>query len=257
MLSNPPSRNQLHLRQRQHRRQNSTPTAIEAVKSEGLPNIHPPRPRPGLSHRRGLSLDTRRQQLSPFAATTTIGQDFTTVSTATTTNTTGPAHPQHVLRESQQQRTARPGLDTPTNFVFPANQTGDTYLLSPRGTPQHQRFQNFAPQETFAISPQFSANHAKTDKANFLTTSTSMGSEDLEFLHTDSALSTPTYTTFDEPFPGTQTQQGWLSEGEIASTRRTSRRISNGIMDRVCKFETMTMEAARPLTPPHQNVPGM
>ncbi|KAF8860735.1 hypothetical protein BDZ45DRAFT_574080, partial [Acephala macrosclerotiorum] len=58
MLSNPT--NNLHNRQRQHRRQNSTPNAFEPVKVSNLPNIQ----RHG-GHRRGMSLDTRRRQTPP------------------------------------------------------------------------------------------------------------------------------------------------------------------------------------------------
>ncbi|GJC91524.1 C2H2 transcription factor swi5 [Colletotrichum higginsianum] len=76
------------------------------------------------------------------------------------------------------------------------------------------------------------------------------GSKDFELFASDSALSTPSFMNFGDT-PGTP--QGWISEGETASTRRSSRRISNGIMDRVAKFETMGMEMQRPMTPPHQD----
>ncbi|KAF4635709.1 hypothetical protein G7Y89_g2398 [Cudoniella acicularis] len=58
MLSNPT--NNLHNRQRQHRRQNSTPTAFEPVKANNLPNLQ----RHG-THRRGMSLDQRRRPTPP------------------------------------------------------------------------------------------------------------------------------------------------------------------------------------------------
>ncbi|GJC77507.1 hypothetical protein ColLi_00345 [Colletotrichum liriopes] len=74
--------------------------------------------------------------------------------------------------------------------------------------------------------------------------------KDFELFASDSALSTPSFMNFSDT-PGTP--QGWISEGETASTRRSSRRISNGIMDRVNKFETMGMEMQRPMTPPHQD----
>jgi regulatory protein SWI5 len=73
-------------------------------------------------------------------------------------------------------------------------------------------------------------------------------SEDL--FNNGSALSTPTFMNFQES-PSTQ---GWTSEGDTTSTRRSSRRISNGIMDRVNKFETLGLEdLQRPITPPNQN----
>ncbi|KAA8566663.1 hypothetical protein EYC84_009201 [Monilinia fructicola] len=51
MLSNPT--NNLQNRHRQHRRQNSTPTAFDAVKANNLPPVQ------RHAHRRGMSLDTR------------------------------------------------------------------------------------------------------------------------------------------------------------------------------------------------------
>lgn len=68
-----------------------------------------------------------------------------------------------------------------------------------------------------------------------------------------SALSTPTFADFQESTAGAP---GWISEGDTASSRRGSRRISNGIMDRVAKFENMGDVPSRPLTPTQQNVPG-
>src|SRR6478609_8776490 len=107
MLSNPSG---LHARQKQHRRQNSTPTAFEGVK---IPNL--PTTQRQSAHRRGLSLDIRRQQSSSTASpTTTSTRQKYMVST--NTNSTGLAnHPQHnVLREAQQQRIqARPGTQNP------------------------------------------------------------------------------------------------------------------------------------------------
>jgi regulatory protein SWI5 len=268
MLSNPTPQSNLHLRQRLHRRQNSTPTAFEAVKIEAQPNspnLHQPRPRHGVSHRRGLSLDTRRQQLSPSTARTTVGQDFTTVSTTTTTNTKGLAtHPQQVLRESQQQRAVRPGLRTPRNFDVQNTQDGENYLLSPQGTPHSQRFHSFVPQgANVPVSSQDFSDYLgkmnvdlKRQQFDFIANSASIGSESFGLFSSDSALSTPTYLTFADDLPSATSQQGWLSEGETTSTRRTSRRISNGILDRVAKFETMTMDAARPVTPPPQNAQG-
>jgi regulatory protein SWI5 len=94
----------------------------------------------------------------------------------------------------------------------------------------------------------------KKNQSNFLANN-ALGSEDLEFFASDSALSTPTFLTFGDASADVASQQGWISEGETASTRRTSRRISNGIMDRVAKYENMVGPDAvqRPLTPPNQN----
>lgn len=47
--------------------------------------------------------------------------------------------------------------------------------------------------------------------------------------------------------------QGWASEEETSSTRRSARRVSNGILDRVVKFEGMQQMDGmqRPATPPN------
>ncbi|KAJ9148688.1 Metallothionein expression activator 1 [Pleurostoma richardsiae] len=250
MLSNPTTTGGLHARQRQHRRQNSTPTAYEAVKIANLPNIQQ---RQHASHRRGLSLDTRRQQhhqqhttMGRRSPTTTLRQEFTT----------------HVLREAQQQRLARPGPGQAYANMAPHND--ENYLLSPHGTPQSQRFDTAAcyggsPQQQDCMGipfdvygGQMNANMRRSPVsfANNMT-----GAQDFElFAPPDSAMSTPTFLNFQEsPSPS----QGWTSEGETTSTRRSSRRISNGIMDRVAKFENMGMEGPqRPITPPNQNVAG-
>ncbi|KAI9771405.1 MAG: hypothetical protein M1835_006433 [Candelina submexicana] len=85
MLSNPNTN--LHQRQRQHRRQNSTPTVFETTKVPLLPAKPTQRQGP---HRRRLSLDHR----SPHRrqAPLTPQDDIT-----------------HTLREAQQHKLARPG----------------------------------------------------------------------------------------------------------------------------------------------------
>lgn len=82
--------------------------------------------------------------------------------------------------------------------------------------------------------------------------------QEYEIFGPDSALSTPTFMSFPEPSPA-GSGQGWISEGETASThsRRGSRRISGGIMDKVAKYESLANNMVqRPATPPAQNVNG-
>jgi len=87
--------------------------------------------------------------------------------------------------------------------------------------------------------------------------------QEFEFFGPDSALSTPTFMTFPDTSPA-GSGQGWISEGETTSAhaRRNSRRISNGILDKVAKFESMvnsnSMDASaqRPATPPGHNLNG-
>lgn len=77
------------------------------------------------------------------------------------------------------------------------------------------------------------------------------GGKDFDIFNNDSALSTPTFINFPD---GPRAAQGWVSEGDTCSTRRTSRRISNGIMGRVSKFENLVVDGLqRPITPPNQN----
>ncbi|WYZ34074.1 hypothetical protein EsH8_I_000350 [Colletotrichum jinshuiense] len=249
MLSNNPPTSNLHARHRAHRRQNSTPTAFEAVKIQPLPN-NVQRQR-ALGHRRGLSLDTRRQ-------------DFAMVSMNTNT---GLAQPQHVLREAQQQRfQARPGPRQQANLrqqhhqqqlqqqqqMYMAANDHENYLMSPHGTPQAQRFDASCFDSTPIQYNQYASQMNGMMPKNQQPYAASMeGNKDFELFGPDSALSTPSFMNFsDTP----NTPQGWISEGDTASTRRSSRRISNGIMDRVNKFETMGVEQMqRPMTPPHQD----
>jgi hypothetical protein len=92
-MSNPPSA--LQQRQRLHRRQNSTPVAFEAMK---VPSMPPTAQRPN-AHRRGQSFDQqsairRQHQAGNMVSITNIGS----------------IQPgQQILRETQQQRIARPG----------------------------------------------------------------------------------------------------------------------------------------------------
>ncbi|KAL7619538.1 Metallothionein expression activator [Parahypoxylon ruwenzoriense] len=240
MLSNPPQGG-LQARNRQHRRQNSTPTGFEAMKiATNLPTMHQhhQQQRPRVSHRRGMSLDTRRQQYQQRqqqmqSSTTQLRQEF----------------PTHVLREAQQQRIARPGPQQAyTNLANDEN-----YLLSPHGTPRTQSFEdqgfgNLPGQQeiqmNFDLYNEAMNMNMKKNQENFSNNITT--SQDFDQFPS-SALSTPTFMSFhDSPTGGA----GWISEGDTTSTRRSSRRISNGIMDRVAKFENMGTEMPqRPLTP--------
>ncbi|PNY26316.1 Metallothionein expression activator [Tolypocladium capitatum] len=241
MLSNPTS--SLHARQKQHRRQNSTPSAFEGVKIPTLPNVNNHRQAAG--HRRGLSLDTRRHQQT---ASPTTRQDYKVMNT----NDTGLAHnPQHhVLQEAQQQRIqASPGTQQQHHYVSLARSESENYLVSPHDTPQTHRFDPSSSYDTSALPFNPYGSHLNLMMLKNQESYTSNVTETREFdLYTnDSALSTPTFMNFPESPSG----QGWSSEG---GSRRNSRRISNGIMDRVNKFENLSVEELqRPVTPPNQN----
>ncbi|KAF4961633.1 hypothetical protein FSARC_10123 [Fusarium sarcochroum] len=224
MLSNPTG---LHARQKQHRRQNSTPTAFEGVKVPNLPTTHQRQ----TAHRRGLSLDIRRQQNSASPITR---QKY-----------------MHVLREAQQQRIqARPGTQNPYANLAPSG--SENYLMSPHGTPQTQRFDpscfdpNSLPFDAYTADLNVMMGKGQAGYGDNMS-----GGKEFDLFNTDSALSTPTFINF--PSEGSSSQ-GWASEGDTSSTRRSSRRISNGIMDRVHKFENLdTTGLQRPTTPPNQN----
>ncbi|KAI0426461.1 hypothetical protein F5Y09DRAFT_61950 [Xylaria sp. FL1042] len=252
MLSNPPQSG-LHARNRQHRRQTSTPTTYETVKTApNLPNIQPSplRPqhtqyqqqRPRVSHRRGMSLDTRRQVLPQRR------QGYNMVSN--TNNSTGSANPpQHVVREAQQQSIARPGPQQ----AYANLATDENYLVSPSATPQLPCFDQ---QQWSDGLPLHSDMSMVFDMYNGSMDVPIKGQQDgyasnlnADFdLFPPSAMSTPTMMSFQDNLIGAS---GWISETEAANLKR---RISNGIADRVSKFENLSQEPLqRPLTPPKQN----
>ncbi|KAF5017904.1 hypothetical protein F66182_10133 [Fusarium sp. NRRL 66182] len=230
MLSNPSGG--LHARQKQHRRQNSTPTAFEGVKMPHLPTATHRQ----TAHRRGLSLDIRRQN-----------------SSASPTTTTRQNYMHHVLREAQQQRIqARPGTQHPYASLAPS--ASESYLMSPHGTPQTQRFEppcfdpSSLPFDPYTADLDMMLSKGQTGYGD----NNLSGGKEFELFNNDSALSTPTFINFPTESPSAQ---GWASEGDTSSTRRSSRRISNGIMDRVNKFESLdTAGLQRPTTPQNQNV---
>ncbi|KAI0123758.1 hypothetical protein BJ170DRAFT_687010 [Xylariales sp. AK1849] len=241
MLSNPPpSGLQARRQHHQHRRQQSTPNAFGAMKiatSNNLPNMHPHQQqqqqqhqeRPRVSHRRGMSLDTRREQVhSPITR-----QNFHTM----------------------QQRIARPGSNQQQTYANLASD--ENYLISPRGTPQVQGFEGqffdgLPGSQTMNMSYDWSNGPMSVVvKQNQESFSNNMASRQDFELFPSSTMSTPTFMNFNDSASGTP---GWTSEEETSSTRRTSRRISNGIMDRVSRFEYMgTNSSERPITPQQQN----
>ncbi|POR39257.1 Metallothionein expression activator [Tolypocladium paradoxum] len=225
MLMSKPTGN-LHPNPRQHHRQNSTPSAFEGVKVPALSNANH---RQAAGHHRGLSLDTRRQQ----TASPTTQQDYE----------------HHFLREAQQQCIqARPGTHQQLHYVALARRDSENYLISPHDTPQAHRFNPSSCYDTSAVpfNPYGAQLNLMMQKNRESYASNMTEIKEFE-LYNDSALSTPTFMNFPESPSG----QVWSLEGD---SRRNSRRISNGIMDRVNKFENLSMEELqRPMTPPNQN----
>ncbi|KJZ76773.1 hypothetical protein HIM_03650 [Hirsutella minnesotensis 3608] len=277
MLSNPTS---LHARQRQHRRQNSTPSAFEGVKIQNLPNAH--HQRQAASHRRGVSLDTRRQH-------GTTRQDY---KVSMSTNYPGSAHnsqQHHVLREAQQQRIqARPGThlhhrqqqqqaqqlhqqqqqqqqqphhpqaaqhqpppqQLAQHYAAMAQNERDNYLMSPHTTPQTHRFDPASCYDTTSIpfNP-YGAQLSLMMQKNQESFANNMGeAKEFDLYTTDRDLSAAPFVNFPE---SPSNPQNWSSDD---ASRRNSRRISNGIIERVHKYENMGLEGLqRPITPPNQN----
>lgn len=261
MLSNPPHMSGLHSRQRQHRRQNSTPSAFDPVKIAPLPNLQ--QRRPMSAHRRGLSLDTRGQQLAPAPSMAAMRHDYMPVN-GSATNPGQTTTSRHVMRDAQQQRTARPGLAQ----AFAPQDRSDSFLVSPQVTPQSRRFTNMLPgQEQMGDIHGLPFDQYSTSLNIFERSASRLSNSidpprDFDFFGPDSALSTPSFMTFPDSSPA-PTCQGWNSETETASThsRRSSRRISIGIIDKVAKFEAMGTgfdgPASRPCTPSDQITNGM
>ncbi|KAH6623332.1 hypothetical protein F5144DRAFT_518321, partial [Chaetomium tenue] len=250
MLSNPPKMSGLHARQRQHRRQNSTPSAFDAVAIAPLPNLQQRRP---VSHRRGLSLDTRAQPLAPAPANTTVRRGYVPLAMQQS-NSPGPAtRPQQVLRGAPQQRASRPGLSQNT---FTEQNNTDNFLISPQVTPQSRRFTNAVPGQgplteahglPFEAYPRSLAPFERT--INQLNGTGIDPAREFDFFGPDSALSTPSFMTFPDSSPGGE-GQGWGSETETASThsRRSSRRVSAKFQAAEGGFEP----SGRPCTPSGQ-----
>ncbi|RDA95035.1 hypothetical protein CP533_2080 [Ophiocordyceps camponoti-saundersi (nom. inval.)] len=238
MLSNPTTG--LHARQRQHRRQTSTPSAFEGVR---MPNISGQRPTAG--HRRGLSLDTRRLPQTPSPATRQgykVSPNTNNIGLAPTAN--------HHIREAPQQQQQRiqicPGTPIPHHHASPY---ADDYLTSSHGTPQTQRFDQAttcfdAGQVAYPYGAQLSLMMQKNQESFG---NNMAEAKDLGLYAHEADLGTPSFAHF----PDSPSGHSWPTDD---GPSRSVRRISNGIVDRVHKFESLGMEGIqRPMTPPSQN----
>ncbi|RYP23401.1 hypothetical protein DL765_001106 [Monosporascus sp. GIB2] len=201
MLSNPPPSG-LHARQlyqRQHRRQNSTPSAFESLKiatdlpnSMGRPQQSPQRQqqRPGVAHRRGaMSLDLRQQQMQ---SPSTIRQEFST-----------------------QQRIARPGPQQ----AFADLVSDENYLVSPHGTSeldslQAQCFDGLpGPQDLNMSFDMYNSQMnviIKKNQENYSDPDNMTSSHDFE-VFPSSTLSTPTFPKHAKR--GSSYQQRYYGQG--------------------------------------------
>ena len=260
MLSNPPNMTGTPGRSpyRQHRRQNSTPSAFDAVKIAPLPNLQQRRL---VAHRRGLSLDVRAPRLAPAPAPNTARQEYSMARNSVAHGGPESARKKPML-DAQQQHAPRLDTNHPT---FTEQNTSDPFLMSPEAAGQGRLFAggltgdmplptdiNGLPFDPFSGSLGFDRS------ADQLSANVADGPQDFDFFVPDSSLSTPTFMTFPDSSPASASCQAWITETERANadSRRSSRRISNGIMDKVAKFEAMVSGPGaveqRPCTPSSQ-----
>ena len=232
MLSNPS--NNLHNRQRQHRRQNSTPNAFDTVKVHDLPTIQR-----NHGHRRGMSLDTRRRQTPPqeITVSTTNNQGYQTTQ-------------QHILRETQQQRLARPGQQ------YNQFDNDENYLNSPTVTPHRQSFDAGCMNQYG--NGGLNQNQNRWSYSGPINTIIDVdpnqfnGNNDFNLFSNDQILTPSAFLDFSAGF-----DNGSDATRSASQSRRSSRRISGGIVDRVAQFESLALQSPhlqRPMTPPNQNV---
>lgn len=212
-MSNPPS--SLQSRQKLHKRQNSTPVAFEAMKAQMPPNTIQ---RHSL-HRRGQSHDISR---------TPIRRHQHTGSAVSMNANTGSIQGQQILREAQQQRTARPGQQhiQPRVDTLIAQQCGgfiqqqpfqETYdmtmnaiMPSPQGMMHHAQFSGMqmplsaGSQESFMLDENsqnyFQALHSMQDAAQMMTMDRRMSQPDLT-VQTRMRPYTPTHQIQTGKFP--------------------------------------------------------
>lgn len=232
MLSNPTSN--LQTRQRQHRRQQSTPTVFEAVKVPTLP----PKVQKLSAHRRGMSLDLRRQPTPP--------QD----NKVSYTNTGYQSTPQHILRETQQQRLVRQGPQP----IYIDND--ENYLNTPLVTPQRQSFDTGCASFDVKHEPVSPYSHpGHFNLANGIDPSTFLQCQDFNLFPIDPSLGQ--YNYFESGLNYGSPVSNYGQRNELPTRRMSGKRVSGGILDRVNQYENLTMRSSgRPLTPPDNNTPG-
>ncbi|KAK0384372.1 hypothetical protein NLU13_8459 [Sarocladium strictum] len=217
MLQTPDS--SLLARQR-HRRQQSTPSAFEALA------ISSQRPA-GAGHRRGrASLDIRQQkQRAMWQANQTVSTEHT--------NNPGSAifqqqyAQQHSTQVSpgQQHRLCSPGEDA---------------LISPLGTPQMP-----AGMDSFEFSSMCNGPFADWSMLS------GRPSNDFDLYSQPSATPTPTFASFQDAVRGGD----WFNPNDPNAMNRGSRRsFGSAVQKRIEEFESMSSQGQqRPITPPEQN----
>ncbi|RKF72841.1 putative c2h2 transcription factor swi5 [Golovinomyces cichoracearum] len=224
MLSNQTTN--LHNRQRQHRRQNSTPSVFEPVKVSSLPNIQR-----NHGHRRGMSLDHRSQQTPPKDRM------------VSNLNTGYPTAPQHFLQEAQQHGLVRPGQQY-TKFGNDGN-----YLSSPVVTPHRSSLDmNYTPsfEGNMQQSPHHFAYLGPMSWAMGVEQTNTCGNNDFNLLPNgpNHSINFLEFSSSHGSSIGSSVQENFDRRGS------TGGRISDGISERVSQFENLALQSPhRPLTP--------
>ncbi len=233
MLSNPTKN--LQTRQRQHRRQNSTPTAFEPLKASNLRNLQR-----HAAHRRGMSLDQQQRRQSPT-------QD---ANVSTTNNQGYQATQQQILREAQQHRPAHPGHRS-------INRNEETSLPSPQATPHRQSFDSEYRSSSAIRGSNFTYPEPINTNTPFeLTDFRSSTSSDYSLYSSDGAMTPSAFLDFSAALDN----ECGLSSGYASKRSSFGRRISGGIADRISQFESLALQSPiyqRPFTPPNQNARSM
>jgi regulatory protein SWI5 len=173
---------------------------------------------------------------------------------------------QHILRETQQQRLARPGQQQQTPPQSHAND--ENYLISPLISPQASNF-DIACMSIYRDSheqiPLFTSYPGQLNTTVKMEYDDSPGSN--QFSNSESTLfpqdglpspyASP-YIDFSAGLDDVSVPQDW---GTIKASDKSSssRRVSGGIADRVAMFEGMGAgsPSSRPITPPNQNALSM
>jgi hypothetical protein len=157
----------------------------------------------------------------------------------------------NVLRETQPQQQTQARLGSHSQFTNqqPFHQlssnsnSGNSYLVSPHGTPSIEGFDgssNLA-NDTMTFEGLTQMGLIPGSFGDELTPDHGFD----HLLRSNSLSSTNFFMSCAESPPNT----GWVSEDDPFGSRRSPRRVSNGIMDQYTKFEALSMESG-PMTPP-------
>lgn len=224
-------------RQRQHRRQQSTPNVFDPAQVQPFQRQS--------SHRRGISLDQRQRRQSPQ-------QEYM----INNTNNGFNQDTQHILRETQQQRLVRPGSQPQ---AFDTYDNDENFRANSLVTIHRQDVDTGC---GYDVTRQAQASYAYPGQVN-----TSIKVDPMAFdafvaqdstLFASGSLTPSAYLDFPVGYEEAS-EQSWTSTIKSSSRPSSSRRISGGIAGRVAQFEGMAAQqpASRPITPPTQNSKGM